>query len=303
MTEKQVQEAGYHSGYAALIGRPNVGKSTLLNHIVGQKLSITSRRPQTTRRQLLGINTTKKGQTVYVDTPGFQTSTPTVFNRYMNREIGNALASIDVVVQLIAAMQWNRMDEAVYRLAMENSVPIILAINKIDRVKDRKSLLPFIEELQKEHAFHHIVPISAKRRENIADLEEEIRLALPEGEPVFPSDQVTDKSERFFAAEFIREKLTRRLGEELPYNLSVTIDEFREEAGLLRINATVWVASPGQKAIVIGKDGAVLKSVGEKARKEMEKMFGKKVFLRTWVRVKRKWMDDAGALRQLGYDY
>jgi len=302
MTENRVQEAGYRSGYVALVGRPNVGKSTLLNHILEQKLSITSRRPQTTRRQLLGIKTSKKGQAVYADTPGFQTRTPTIFNRYMNREISNALASVNVVVQVITAMQWSRMDKAVYRLATKSGVPVILAINKIDRVNDRKSLLPFIEALEKEHTFHRIVPVSAKRRENIAALEEEIRLVLPEGEPAFPYDQVTDKSERFFAAEFIREKLTRRVDEELPYNLSVTIDEFREEPDLLRISATVWVATPGQKTIIIGKDGAVLKSVGEKARKEMEKMFGKKVFLRTWVKVKRKWTDDAGALRQLGYD-
>lgn len=290
-----------HCGFVTLVGRPNVGKSTLLNRLVGQKLSITSRKPQTTRMQLLGIKTGKDSQLVFVDTPGLQKKPGNVFNRYMNREVFNALSHVDVIVHVVEALTWTDADENVFNHIRKIERPLVLAINKIDRIKDKRELLPCLEQMNNREIYSEIVPVSAKHGQNVDLLEEHIRKYLPPGEALFPEDQITDRNERFFAAEFIREKLTRQLGDELPYNISVTIDKFSEAGKITRIYATVWVANEGQKKIVIGKNGAVLKKTGEQARKDMEKMFGRKVFLQTWVKSKNKWTSDTQALRRLGY--
>ena len=292
----------HHCGYVTIVGRPNVGKSTLLNRLLGQKLSITSRRPQTTRAHLFGIKSDENSQVIYIDTPGFQRQSENVFNRYMNREVLNALAHVDVVVHVIEALKWTEMDRHVFNLIKNIKSPVILALNKIDRVKNKKALLPYIGEVTTGRNYAEVVPFSARSGDNLDILEQNVKKLLPSGPPVYPDDQVTDKNERFFAAEFIREKLTRRLGAELPYNLSVTIDAFKHDGNILNIDAVIWVTSPGQKAIVIGKDGSMLKSIGEQARKDMEKMFGKKVFLQMWVKIKEKWTNNIQALKQLGYD-
>jgi len=293
----------HHCGFVTIVGRPNVGKSTLLNRFLGQKLSITSRRPQTTRAQLLGIKSDKDNQVIYIDTPGLQRQPGNVFNRYMNRQVLNALIHVDVVVHVIEALIWTDLDKHVLELTENIKSPVILALNKIDRVKNKKALLPFIDEITKERSYAEVVPFSARSGDNLDILEQNIRKLLPPGPPVYPEDQITDKNERFFAAEYIREKLTRRLGAELPYNISVMIDVFKHEGNILNIDAVIWVSNSGQKAIVIGKDGSMLKSIGEQARKELEKMFGKKIFLQTRVKIKEKWTNNIQALKQLGYDF
>jgi len=291
-----------HCGFVTLVGRPNTGKSTLLNCIIGQKLSITSRKPQTTRNHLLGIKSDETSQIIFTDTPGLQLKSGNLFSRYMNREVFNALSNIDVVVHVAEALKWNDLDENVYKHISKLATPVILAINKIDRVKDKQELLPFINELNTRKFYREIIPVSAKTGQYISVLEENIKKLLPAGIPLFPDDQITDKNKRYFAAEFIREKLTRTLGDELPYNISVTIDRFQELQRIIKINATIWVANDGQKKIVIGKNGAVLKQAGQLSRKDMENMFGKKVFLETWVKIKDKWTNSAQALKQFGYD-
>ncbi|MBM2829222.1 MAG: GTPase Era [Gammaproteobacteria bacterium] len=293
----------HHCGFVTIVGRPNVGKPTLLNRFLGQKLSITSRRPQTTRAQLLGIKSDKDNQVIYIDTPGLQRQPGNVFNRYMNRQVLNALIHVDVVVHVIEALIWTDLDKHVLELTENIKSPVILALNKIDRVKNKKALLPFIDEITKERSYAEVVPFSARSGDNLDILEQNIRKLLPPGPPVYPEDQITDKNERFFAAEYIREKLTRRLGAELPYNISVMIDVFKHEGNILNIDAVIWVSNSGQKAIVIGKDGSMLKSIGEQARKELEKMFGKKIFLQTRVKIKEKWTNNIQALKQLGYDF
>lgn len=290
-----------HCGFAALVGRPNVGKSTLLNRLIGQKLSITSRKPQTTRSHLFGIRTHKDSQIVYIDTPGFQKKPATIFNRYMNREIYNALADIDVVIQIIEALNWTDVDNYIYNIISKLHCPRILAINKIDRIKNKQLLLAFIQKLSGEYVFNEFIPLSARTGKNTGLLETSIRNKLPAGPAFFEDGLITDRSEKFFASEFIREKLTRSLGEELPYNISVMIDSFKDEKKILKIHATIWVANESQKKIVIGKNGHVLKKIGESARKDMERMFEKKVFLETWVKTKIKWTNNSQALKQFGY--
>jgi GTP-binding protein Era len=292
-----------HCGFVTLVGRPNTGKSTLLNCIIGQKLSITSRKPQTTRNHLLGIKSDDTSQIIFTDTPGLQKKPGNLFNRYMNREVFNALSNIDVVVHVIEALNWNEYDENVYKHISKLPAPVILAINKTDRIKNKQDLLPFIDELNTRGFYKEIIPISAKTGQNINVLIESIRKLLPSGEALFPNEQITDRNERYFAAEFIREKLTRSLGDELPYNISITIDRFQVLQRIIKISATIWVANEGQKKIVIGKNGTVLKQAGQLARKDMENMFGKKVFLETWVKIKDKWTSSTQALKQFGYDF
>lgn len=289
-------------GYVAIIGRPNVGKSTLLNAILGQKISITSRRPQTTRHRILGIKTIGDSQAVYVDTPGLHLGGKRAMNRYMNRAAASVLDEVDVVVFVVEGLRWTDEDEHALRLLAPIKVPVILVVNKVDQISDKKALLPHLQALATKRDFAAVIPLSAKNRDNVAALEQTVLDRLPVSEPFFPEDQITDKSERFLAAELIREKLTRRLGEELPYALTVEIQGFKDEGGLLRISATIWVERPGQKKIVIGKGGTVLKDVGQKARLDMEKLFGHKVFLQLWVKVKEGWADDERALRSLGYE-
>jgi len=289
------------SGYVAIVGRPNVGKSTLLNHLVGQKISITSRRPQTTRHRIHGIRTTAEGQAVFVDTPGIHASEKRAMNRYLNKAAGAALADVDVVLWLIDRPAWLPEDELVLQRIQGAGVPVILVINKIDRLEDKDVLLPFLQEASVRHEFAAMIPLSALRGANLEVLDRSIMELLPEGELIFPEDQVTDRSLRFMAAEIIREKLLRALGQEVPHALTVEIEEYKQEEGLTRIRALILVERTGQKAIVIGKNGEVMKKVGERARHDLERLLEGKVFLQLWVKVKEGWSDDERALRSLGY--
>lgn len=303
MSDSARREAGkYRSGFAAVIGRPNVGKSTLVNRVVGQKITIVSPRPQTTRHRILGIKTLDHGQIVYVDTPGLHRAGKNAINRYMNRTAKTALHDVEVVVWVIEALRWTEGEEDILQGLAKLDIPVILAVNKIDKLEDKSALLPFIQELAGKREFAAIVPFSAHSGENVEQLETEVLALLPEGQSLFPEDQVTDRSERFLAAELIREKLMRRLGEELPYAVTVQIEEFSERDGVIHIHALIWVEKESQKAIVIGKGGAVLKEIGRQARLSMEQAFGAKVFLKTWVRVKESWSENERLLRQLGYD-
>jgi len=292
----------FRSGFAAIIGRPNVGKSSLLNRIVGQKVTITSPRPQTTRHKILGIKTTPGGQVVYVDTPGLHRGGKSAINRYMNRTAKAAVTDVDTVVWVIEALRWTAEDQDILAQLIKVDAPVILAVNNVDKVEDKSALLPFLESVAAMREFAAVVPLSARSGDNTERLEAAVLALLPQGEALFPEDQVTDRNERFLAAELVREKLMRRLGEELPYAVTVQIEQFSEQNGVLHIHAVIWVEKESQKAIVIGKGGAVLKEIGRRARVSMEHAFGAKVFLKTWVRVKESWSEDERALRQLGYD-
>ncbi|HKJ75838.1 MAG TPA: GTPase Era [Gammaproteobacteria bacterium] len=289
-------------GFVALVGRPNVGKSTLLNRLLGQKVSITSSRPQTTRNRILGIKSEPDYQAVYVDTPGLHLGAKRAVNRFMNREAGSALLDVDVVIFLIEALRWTEEDDNVLERLREIDTPVILAVNKVDRVKDKERLLPFLQEVSAKADFADVVPLSATKGSNTETLERLAVERLPESPPLFPEEQLTDRSERFLAAELVREKLIGHLGEELPYSLAVEIEKFDErKKDRLSISALIWVERPGQKKIVIGREGHVLKEVGRQARIDMERLFGAKVFLELWVKVKEGWADDERALRSLGY--
>lgn len=292
----------FRCGYAAIIGRPNVGKSTLLNRILGQKIAITSPRPQTTRHKIIGIKTEAAGQAVYVDTPGIHRGGKRAINRYMNKAARSSVAEVDVVVLVVDATRWTDEDDSILQGLAAQEAPVIVAVNKVDMLADKEALLPYIKTLAEKFNFAAIVPLSARKGDNIERLEAEVLARLPEGEALFPEDQVTDRSQRFIAAELIREKLMRRLGEELPYAITVEIEKFAVEGGLFRIHAVIWVEKDSQKAIVIGKGGSMLKEIGQHAREDMEKIFDAKVFLETWVRVKEGWSEDERLLRKLGYD-
>ncbi len=290
----------FRAGYLAIVGCPNVGKSTLMNRLVGAKLSITSRKAQTTRHRIHGILTTETRQYVFVDTPGFQTEYRTALNRAMNRTVSAVLADVDVILFVIDARRWRDEDRAVLaRLPADK--PVVLVVNKIDRLANKNTLLPLIAMLSKEHAFADIVPVSAEKGKNLDTLLGVAGKYLPEGPPLFAPDELTDSSERFLAAELLREKLFRNLGDELPYGLTVEIEKFEEEGGLRRIHAAVIVEKEAHKAIVIGKGGERLKRIASAARKDMEALFGGKVWLETWVKVKSGWTDDERALKSLGY--
>jgi GTP-binding protein Era len=293
--------ADFRCGYITLIGRPNVGKSTLLNRLLGQKLSITSRKPQTTRWHLTGIDTGPDYQAIYIDTPGIQTKYGNALNRHMLREAIDTLERVDLVLFIVEAQKWTPADKYVAGLLQKARMPVLVVVNKIDKLGDRKELLPFMEMLSSTAGDHEIIPVSARSGDNLALLKDRVAANLPANPPLYPEDQLTDRNQRFLAAEFIREKLTQKLGSELPYQLAVTVDEFLEEENIMRIHATIWIQSASQKAIIVGKGGGILKSVGEQARRDMEKLFQKKVHLETWVKVKRKWTEDESALRQLGY--
>jgi GTP-binding protein Era len=291
----------HRCGFVALVGRPNVGKSTLLNRLLGQKISITSHRPQTTRHRILGIRTQRDTQVIYVDTPGLHKGGKHAMSRYLNRAAMSTLRDVDVIVLVVEGTLWTDEDRFVAERIAGTGVPVVVAVNKVDRLKDKQALLPHLEMLARNIRFHDIVPLSALHGDNVEALENAVCSLLPESEFVFPRDQITDRSERFLAAELIREKLTRKLGAELPYALTVEIEQFKREGRLLRISAVIWVERPGQKAIVIGKGGAKLKSIGAMAREDMEKIFGGKVFLQLWVKIREGWSDDERALRSLGY--
>jgi len=291
----------FRCGQAALVGRPNVGKSTLLNHLLGQKLSITSRKPQTTRHQILGIKTTETAQIIYVDTPGMHRQQKRAMNRYMNRVASSAIEGVSVVVFLIEALKWTDEDQMVLKRLQDSEVEVILAVNKVDRIDDKESLLPFLQKISAMHNFKHVVPLSALKGNNLETLESLIVEMLDQSEPWFPKDQITDRSVRFLTAEIVREKLMRGLGQELPYDLTVEIEQFREEQNKVHINALIWVERTNQKSIVIGKGGERLKAIGQRSRKDIENMLQRKVFLEIWVKVKEGWSDDERALLSLGY--
>ena len=293
--------AEFRCGHIALVGRPNVGKSTLLNRILGQKISITSRRPQTTRHQVLGIKTHRHAQLIYVDTPGIHGFSGRAMNRYLNRAAGAVLQDVDVVVFVVEALRWLPDDELVLEKLAHVSCPVVLAVNKIDRLRDRAVLLPELQTLAARYAFDEIVPIAASRGRNLAALEACIERRLPVAPALFPEDQVTDRSERFLVAELVREKLFRRLARELPYGLTVEIESFRQEARITHIHALIWVERESQKNIVIGRQGALLKAIGQEARHEIEALLGGRVNLKLWVKVKEGWADDERSLRSLGY--
>jgi GTP-binding protein Era len=295
--------AEFKSGYVAIIGRPNVGKSTLINRILGQKLCITSRRPQTTRHRVLGIKTTEHSQLIYVDTPGLHTQANRAMNRYMNRAASSSIEDMDVILFVVDGLNWNDDDKQVLsRLKQNANCPVILVLNKVDKLEDKAVLLPQIERLSSQFDFADIVPISARKGINIDQLEQQITQLIPEGELIFPEDQLTDRSSRFLAAELVREKLFRQLGQELPYSLTVEIEEFKTEGNMYRIGAVIYVERSGQKSIVIGKKGELLKTVGREARIEMEKLFDMKVFLQLWVKVRDGWSDNERMLKSLGYN-
>jgi GTP-binding protein Era len=289
------------AGYVALLGRPNVGKSTLLNRLLTRKISITSAKPQTTRHAILGIRTLADTQIVYVDTPGLHLDARRAINRYMNRTASGVLAYVDVVVFVIEALRWQAEDQDVLQRLSTFTGPVVLAVNKIDRLDKKSLLLPFLEEQAEKRAFAEIVPLSAKSADNVAVLARLITGLLPEAEFFFPENQVTTASERFIIAELIREKLINHLHEELPYSLTVEIESVIEREDLLRISAVIWVERRGQKRIVIGARGSMLKRIGLQARQEMEALFGRKVFLETWVKVREDWCNDERALYALGY--
>lgn len=288
-------------GYVALIGRPNVGKSTLMNHLLGQKLSITSRKPQTTRHRILGIKTTEAGQAIFMDTPGMHQDEKKVLNRYLNKTADSTLLGVDVVVWLLDGLYWHEYDEKIFKKLERAGLPVILVVNKVDKLKDKDAVLRFFAEAQAKYPFQHILPVSALRNTNLDALEQQIMALLPEAEPIYPEDQITDRPERFFAAEIIREKLTRRLGDELPYALTVEIERYEEYPELCKIYAAILVERDSQKSIVIGKQGEMLKKVGSEARVDIEKLIGQKVYLQLWVKVKKGWSDNERALQSLGF--
>jgi GTPase len=293
--------AAFRTGLVAIVGRPNVGKSTLLNRIVGQKVSITSRKAQTTRHRVMGIHTTAEAQFVFVDTPGFQTRHSSTLNRAMNKRVRETLADTDVVLMLVEAGRLTREDRQVMELLPKDR-PVILVVNKIDYAKDRGELMAYLQEISAVRDFTEIVPVSAKQGSNLDELLKTVQTHLPENPPLFDEDDITDQTERQLAAELIREKVFRLCGEEIPYAVAVTIDKFEQEGNLRRIFATILVDRASHKAIVIGKGGEKLKTISTQARLDMERSFDSKVYLEVWVKVKGGWADDVRMLRELGLD-
>jgi len=288
-------------GYVAIVGRPNVGKSTLLNHILGQKLAITSRKPQTTRHNMLGIKTEGEVQTIYVDTPGLHKENQKALNRFMNKTAVTALRDVDVVVFVVDRTRWTDEDQMVLERVRFVKCPVLLAVNKMDRLEDKADMLPHLQWLQEQLPEAVLIPISAQHGHNLDALEELVAERLPEGDHFFPEDQITDRSSRFLAAELIREKIMRQLGAELPYQVAVEIEEFKYENGVLHIHGLILVERDGQKKILIGQAGERIKRIGQEARQDMETLFDAKVMLNLWVKVKGGWSDDERALRSLGY--
>lgn len=301
LNKHPMDNSNFRTGYIAIVGRPNVGKSTLLNHLIGQKISITSRKAQTTRHRITGIHTDDEAQFVFVDTPGFQLQHQNALNRVMNRTVTQTLSDVDVTLFVIEALRFGEKDRQVLKLLPQNR-PVLLIINKVDTVEDKGTLLPFIQQVSEQFAFTAIIPVSAEKSTGLPDLLKEIRSHLPLGQPLFGEDEVTDRSERFLAAEIIREKLFRALGEEIPYSTTVEIEKFEMDGTMRRIHAAIIVDKDGQKSIVIGKGGEKLKAMATQARLDMEKLFEGKVYLEIFVKVKSGWADDERALKSLGYD-
>jgi GTP-binding protein Era len=296
MSEEQTR-----CGYVAIVGRPNVGKSTLLNRMLGQKLAITSHKPQTTRHNILGVKTRPDGQILFVDTPGMHQRGGGALNAYLNRAARAVLDDVDLVLLVVEALRWTDEDDLAVRRIAAAGTPALVAVNKVDRVDDKAALLPFLKTLVERHAFLEVVPVSALRGPQVERLEGLLLDALPVAEPVFPEDQLTDRSSRFLAAELVREQLTQRYGQELPYKTTVEIERFEEQDGRYLIHALIWVEREGQKAIIIGRRGEALKAVSTQARLEMQKLFDCRVHLEVWVKVKKSWSSDETALASLGY--
>ena len=289
-------------GLVAIVGRPNVGKSTLLNRLLGQKVSITSRKPQTTRHRILGIDTDGNCQTVYVDTPGLHSEEKRAINRLMNRAAASSLGEVSLILFVVEGTRWNNDDDMVLTKVKQSGLPSILVVNKQDKVSNPDDLIAHLQVLQQKHDFEEIIPLSAKQTKQVDRLRELVRKRQPESEFYFPEDYITDHSSRFMAAEIIREKLMRFTGDELPYSTTVEIEQFKlAENGVYRINGLILVERETQKRMVIGKGGKHLKTIGEQARLDMERLFDNKVFLELWVKVKSGWADDERALRSLGY--
>lgn len=300
-TEQSENQETY-CGFIAIVGRPNVGKSTLLNKILGQKISITSRKAQTTRHRIVGIHTEGAYQAVYVDTPGLHIEEKRAINRLMNRAASSAIGDVDLIIFVVDGTHWNADDEMVLNKLRQAKSPVVLAINKIDNVKNKDELLPFITELSGKFDFAEIIPISAQRGNNVHKLQEIVRKSLKKGIHHFPEDYVTDRSQRFMTSEIIREKLMRFMGDELPYSVTVEIEQFKvNERGTYEINGLILVEREGQKKMVIGHSGQKIKTIGTEARADMERLFDNKVHLELWVKVKSGWADDERALRSLGY--
>ena len=304
MNSEPIQDS-HRCGSVAVIGRPNVGKSTLVNALVGAKVSIVSNRPQTTRHRLLGIATVEGGQLLLVDTPGLHRGEgrlkASAMSRVMNRAARGALEEVDAALMVVEAGRWDEEDTLVFNVLRDGGIPVVLAVNKVDRLKDKSALLPFLAQVSAGRDFAAIHPVSALKRKGLEALVADLLKLVPEAPPVYAEDEITDRSQRFLAGELVREQLMRQLGDELPYATTVEIERFAEDGELLRIGAVVWVEREGQKPIVIGKGGARLREIGSKARQHMERLFGRKVFLETWVRVREGWSDDEAALKAFGY--
>jgi GTP-binding protein Era len=300
MTES-VATPAFRCGYIAIVGRPNVGKSTLMNALIGAKVSITSRKAQTTRHRITGIQTSERAQFIYVDTPGFQTRHANALNKKLNRTVSDTLTASDVILFVVEAGAWGQPDQQVLDL-IPVDVPCILVINKSDYVKDKKALMPFAQKVASLHAFAAVVPVSAKQRFQLQYLQEEIEQRLPENEPIFDADDITDRSEKFLAAEIVREKVFRFVGEELPYTSTVLIEKFEQEGNLRRVFAAILVERDSHKAMLIGQKGARLKEISTQSRLDMEKLFGGPVYLEIWVKVKSGWADNEAGLRAYGYE-
>jgi len=291
----------YKAGFITLLGRPNVGKSTLLNRLVGRKVSITSSRPQTTRHRLLGIKTTDEAQLIFVDTPGVHASGKRYINRIMNKAARNALEGVDITLLMITSEGWTKEDRLALELATQHRHTLILLINKVDRLKDKSKLLPLLQESATLHEFAEIIPVSATRGENLDALNAALVRNLPESPMLFPAGQTTDRGDRFIVSEIVREKLFRSLHHELPYALAVEITQFEVSDDLVSADAVIWVEKDSQKGIIIGKGGQNLKAIGSAARKDLEGYFSRKVFLQLWVKVRENWSDNVGMLKSVGY--
>jgi len=301
MTTETTSASNFRCGYIAIVGRPNVGKSTLMNTLIGAKVSITSRKAQTTRHRITGIQTYDDAQFIYVDTPGFQTRHANALNNNLNKTVTNTLISSDVIVFVIEAGTFGPADQQVLDL-LPTEVPVILAINKADRVKDKAALMPFAQQVASKFNFAAIVPVSAKLRFQLDGLEKELKRFLPENEPIFDADDITDRSEKFMASEIVREKLFRFVGDELPYTSTVLIEKFEQEGNLRRVFAAILVERDTHKSMIIGNKGVRLKEISTQARQDMEKLFGGPVYLEIWVKVKSGWADNEAGLRAYGYE-